>query len=284
MLAQIPDNTIAGGAKRGIYATDLQKARNSSAGVASGDYSVIAGGRSNRTVGAYSTCIGGNQNVSSQQSSTIAGGEANTANGTHSVVAGGYGNLSSGIRSSVGGGASNSANGTYSVVPGGYGAVASAYGQYAFGSSYFENPGDAQYFQFVLYGVSTEGNAVILDQQANSYETSSEDYVSLFPNFESAVANMTIQIIGFEGSGNISYYLKKIIVSKLASDSYNEAVVHEENIEASSDNGGAISVGINTNTSPSHAFYISGSSPLGARTRWTAHVSGVYVVQPSAYL
>jgi hypothetical protein len=77
--------------------------------------------------------------------------------------------------------------------------------------------------------------------------------------------------------------LKKIILSKLAGNFYNEAVVHEENIGVSSGSGGGVSVNINTNTSPNHAFYISGSSGAGARTRWTAHVSGVYVVQPPAY-
>jgi hypothetical protein len=298
VLAQIPDNTTAGGAKRGIYATDLQKARNGFDSVASGDYSVIAGGRSNKAGGAYSMCTGGYQNSSTGIASTIVGGESNivsgglasigggygnSASGGYSVIPGGYGNSASGGFSTIGGGYGNSASGGYSVIPGGYGAVASTYGQYAFSSSYFENPGDAQHFQFVLYGESVNANPVILDQQKNDYEVSDSRYVSLFPNGEPAVAIMTIQIIGISNSDSISYYLKKIIVSKLTSVSYNEAIELEENIGSSTSAGGAVVVGISSSTLPEHAFYISGSSGAGTRTRWTAHVSGVYVVQPSAY-
>jgi hypothetical protein len=268
VLAQIPDNTTAGGAKRGIYATDLQKARNGFDSVASGDYSVIAGGRSNKAGGAYSMCTGGYQNSSTGIASTIVGGDSNIASGGLASIGGGYGNI---------------ASGGYSVIPGGYGAVASTYGQYAFSSSYFENPGDAQHFQFVLYGESVNANPVILDQQKNNYEVLDSSYVSLFPNGKPAVAIMTIQIIGISNSDSISYYLKKIIVSKLTSVSYNEAIELEENIGSSTSAGGAVVVGISSSTLPEHAFYISGSSGAGTRTRWTAHVSGVYVVQPSAY-
>lgn len=283
LLAQIPDSTTAGGAKRGAHSTDLQRIRNANNNVAAGDYSVIAGGRANRAGEAYSICIGGYQNSSNGIASTIVGGDSNVASGGLASIGGGYGNIASGGFSTIGGGTNNSTSGGYSVIPGGYGAVAFAHGQYAFSSSYFENPGDAQHFQFVLYGESVNANPVILDQQKNNLPAASASYASLFPNGQSAVAIMTIQIIGIESSGSISYYLKKIIVSKLASASYNEVIVLDETLGGSTGAGGSIVVGINTSTSPEHAFYISGSSSFGTRTRWTAHVSGVYVVQPSAY-
>lgn len=149
-LAQIPESTSAGGDKRGTYATDFQKARNSATNVASGNYSVICGGSGNTasfnfcavnggegntasytyaTVGggagnsassSWATVAGGNGNTATGAACVVAGGQSNIASSQYSVVAGGYSNTASGDRSAVVGGASNTATGTHSHIGGGY--------------------------------------------------------------------------------------------------------------------------------------------------------------------
>jgi hypothetical protein len=75
-LAQVPDGATAGGNKRGTYATDLQKARASSGRVASGNYSVIAGGYGNGTSGGYASTVGGFSNQASSNYSFVGGGQS----------------------------------------------------------------------------------------------------------------------------------------------------------------------------------------------------------------
>ena len=150
-VAQVPDGTIAGGSKRGTYATDWQKSRTSANQVANAASSSIAGGSNNRitSVGgfigggdsnlcssnAYTVIGGGSSNTASGNSSFVGGGtlcnstsnysfvgggESNTAStNTHSTVCGGSTNTASGSRSFIGGGESNSATGQYSLVTGG---------------------------------------------------------------------------------------------------------------------------------------------------------------------
>jgi hypothetical protein len=119
-LAQVPDGTAAGGSKRGTYATDLQKARQSSARVASGNYSVIAGGYGNGTSGGYASTVGGFSNQASSNYSFVGGGQSNEAKtNTHATCVGGISNDATGQYSFVGGGASNIASSQYSFVGGG---------------------------------------------------------------------------------------------------------------------------------------------------------------------
>jgi hypothetical protein len=143
-LAQVPDGTAAGGSKRGTYATDLQKARQSSARVASGNYSVIAGGYGNGTSGGYASTVGGFSNQASSNYSFVGGGQSNEAKtnthatcvggisndatGQYSFVGGGQAQIASGIYSSISGGRSNTASSSYATVGGGFiNAVSSSY-------------------------------------------------------------------------------------------------------------------------------------------------------------
>lgn len=143
-LAQIPNNATSGGNARGTYATDLQKSRFVRTQVASGIYSVIAGGGSNTAsssyttvaggysngaTGLYSSVLGGITNGANAESSTVAGGESNIASGTHSTIAGGFSNAASGNSSGIAGGASNVANNDYATVAGGTSNTAS--GEYS---------------------------------------------------------------------------------------------------------------------------------------------------------
>jgi hypothetical protein len=118
-LAQIPNNATSGGAKRGNYATDLQKQRSSSAQVASGANSVIVGGLNNTASASSSVVGGGSTNIASGSSSTVSGGELNTASGTWSAVNGGYLNTASATFAFVFGAGSGTASATHSVIAGG---------------------------------------------------------------------------------------------------------------------------------------------------------------------
>ena len=53
LLAQIPDNTIVNGNKRGLYATDWQRNHTDPTQVASGNFSTIGGGSSNTASGNF---------------------------------------------------------------------------------------------------------------------------------------------------------------------------------------------------------------------------------------
>lgn len=113
------------GNPRGINAVDLQIARDDPANVASGDYSVIGGGRNNQATGSRSTVGGGGSeffnagNTASGIISTVGGGRANLAGEVGSTVSGGNINTATGIYSSIGGGIFNNASGDFSTVAGG---------------------------------------------------------------------------------------------------------------------------------------------------------------------
>lgn len=102
-VAQVPDGAPAAGNSRGIYATDWQKFRSTNTDVASGAYSTISGGRTNRATASDSTVVGGQQNVVGSQWAVIGGGfntigasaastavfgESSTINSASSFVAG----------------------------------------------------------------------------------------------------------------------------------------------------------------------------------------------------
>lgn len=79
IIAQIPDDTTAGGNKRGNYAVDLQLNRTGASQVASGTYALAAGYR-NTASNNYAVAIG-QANTASGSSSFAAGGQ-NSATGT----------------------------------------------------------------------------------------------------------------------------------------------------------------------------------------------------------
>jgi hypothetical protein len=90
------------------------------ANAATGNYSTVIGGLSNRVNGAnYGTIVGGFVNTVSGPGAAIAGGLENVATGSASTVAGGERNMSAGDRSIVAGGFSNAAQGSLAATIGG---------------------------------------------------------------------------------------------------------------------------------------------------------------------
>jgi hypothetical protein len=115
LLAAIPDNTFAGGNKRGQFALDLQMSRSSAVMVASGNFSAILGGINNTAIGANSLAAGSNNSVTGGGAS-VAIGQNNSSTNTNSYSFGNE-NLSNGVGSySVG--RLNNASGTSSLALG----------------------------------------------------------------------------------------------------------------------------------------------------------------------
>lgn len=157
LMRQIPDSEITGGDCRGAMAVDWQAAREDSDMVASGEYSVLAGGLSNKSSGARSVCSGGYLNAANGIASVVAGGRVNTSSGTTatvvggelnvasaetSTVSGGYKNSAAAVDSAIGGGSYNHVeeDALYGTIPGGYGLTLNYEGSTAAGR--FNRPGE----------------------------------------------------------------------------------------------------------------------------------------------
>ena len=116
LIADIPDSTPTGGNARGDNAVDLQTYRAGAPEVASGDISVIGGGRGNTASNNYSVVSGGYSNISSGQFSYVGAGTSNTASSNYSTVSGGQSNTAStNTHATVVGGQSNTSSGQHSV-------------------------------------------------------------------------------------------------------------------------------------------------------------------------
>jgi hypothetical protein len=151
LLAQFPDNAVAGGNARGANAVDLQTTRSAATQVASG------------------------------QNAAVCGGNGNTASGVESVVGGGNGNTASGARANVAGGMQNTADGLQSWVPGGLQASARGHhGRGAWSAGRFGSSGsDAQAGEFVLRASATDATPTRLT--SNGAAPSASNTVNL-PN------------------------------------------------------------------------------------------------------
>jgi hypothetical protein len=119
LTVQIPTNTVAGGNKRGQYATDFQRSRSFASEVASGNYSAILGGTGHAVAGLRGAAVGGQSNRASGENAVVIGGASSTASGQESGVFGSYLSGATGFLSTVVGGDSNSAEGFESIIVGG---------------------------------------------------------------------------------------------------------------------------------------------------------------------
>ncbi|MBK9248848.1 MAG: hypothetical protein IPM69_12235 [Ignavibacteria bacterium] len=134
ILAQTPDNTGAGGNKRGLFSVDFQTIRSVATQVASGSTSFIGSGGNNTLSGSNSSIVSGfSHNVSANYSflgggylhnqsggnQALAGGERHTMSGSYGFIGGGYSNTVTGTYNTISGGNTNSASGTATTVSGG---------------------------------------------------------------------------------------------------------------------------------------------------------------------
>ena len=168
--------TVAGNA-RGSNSVDLQSSRTNSTQVASGDYSVIGGGRNNRALNIYST------------------------------VSGGRGIRASGDYSTVGGGRGNHATAEYSTAAGGYSALADKYGQNAYASGGFAVLGDAQTSVFILRNTTSAAG------WTNLYLDGTSQNISLS---SSATWTFNIIVVGKQTGGTSNgagYEIKGVVTN-----------------------------------------------------------------------
>jgi hypothetical protein len=139
------DNTTAGGNKRGVRATDLQKSRAMASQVASGPQSVIAGGSNN------------------------------TAHGNEAVVTGGASNTASAQNSTVGGGTGNIADANNSWIPGGANATTRGlFGRGSVAAGRFVMTGDAQWGMMVMRRQTTDATATVLTSDGGTPGTGNQ--------------------------------------------------------------------------------------------------------------
>jgi hypothetical protein len=206
-LAQVPDGTIAGGNKRGIYATDWQKSRAIATQVASSYYSTIGGGYANVCSSGYSVVAGGDSNTAStNEYATIGGGSGNQCSGNFGTISGGQSNNVSASRAAISGGFANTASSSSSFVGGGQlnSAQTSTHATVCGGST---NTASGQY-SFVGGGLSNTasgGRATVAGGQGNAASGSH----SFIGGGESNTANNSYAAIsggfGHTADGNRSF-------------------------------------------------------------------------------
>jgi len=248
-----------------------------------GAYATIAGGYNNLANGSYAVLAGGTNNASGNSHTAVGGGSSNNASVAYATIGGGLGNSAAGYGATIAGGTNNYAGQTYTTIPGGYGARTWNHGQYAYASHFFANYGDGQHFQYVLYGTSVNGSAVVLTTNCANYATDSTSIPSLFVPGQDMAAILTVQVIGFDDSSNCSHSLTKLVVRKLAINNFNEELLINTTIGTDGTGAGAVAFAINTNAYPEHVLTVTGSSNGSDNTRWVAHVSGTWVHVPPAY-
>jgi hypothetical protein len=120
LQAQATTSTTVGGNARGQYAVDFQTYRTAANQVASGNFSVIAGGATNKSTASESFVGAGLGNTASAYTSGVVAGSGNTASGGNSGIVSGDSNTSSGGFSFIGAGAFNTGAGYYNFIGGGF--------------------------------------------------------------------------------------------------------------------------------------------------------------------
>jgi hypothetical protein len=237
-LAQVPDGTMAGGNKRGNYATDLQKQRSNSSQVASGinssivggannqnssDYGFIGGGSDNlaQTSGAATIC-GGTNHTSTGYASFVGAGTSNYCSANRGAIVGGANNIAAGYASFIGGGYTNRADADYSCIPGGaYGTDRNIVGNFVIAAcldpllSYTR--GTCQSARVILGGKTSSATPLVLTSNGYSAYFNNQIYLGGYAN--SAYSFAGDIIAGVTGAGNTARWAFSGAVKRGASGS-----------------------------------------------------------------
>ena len=231
ILAQIPDNTAAGGNKRGVRGTDFQRQRALATQVASGQESFIGSGINNTSSGSQSCVVSGSTNTAGGTQAGVLAGGSNSASGTTSgvvagtnnsasgqraIVAGGFSctasaenagvlcgisNLASGVRSGVLCGESNTSSGQSSWIPGGVNALTRGlFAAYAWSSARRVSQGDNQCIGLPVQRETTNATPTILTADRGAPSTTN---VMVLPN--NSCWTGTVHITGRSSGGDVYY-------------------------------------------------------------------------------
>lgn len=185
IIGPAPDGGSTGGNKRGEYATDFQRSRNTAAKVASGYASTIGGGIFNTTSQAY----------------TFAVGFGNTASAEKAVAMGSGCTASNIAALSIG--ENNTASGQNSVALGG-GSLSSLYGQFSCSAGSFAAAGDAQATRLVARIKTTNNTATEMRLDGASTRIA-------IPSGKAIHA--TVKIIGMKSDGTAAaVYMRQVAI------------------------------------------------------------------------
>ena len=239
-----PNGAASGGDARGTNATDLQTSRSNTNQVASGIYSVIGGGRNNRSNNNDSVVCGGQSNSALSTACFIGGGLNNSTTSTYTgawgVICGGRDNLNSAqSHGFIGGGGKNNVSGYSAVIVGGggtgnnignnasghFGAIlggnggrADRFGMQSHASGQFSNVypftggiGDAQRARFVLRCKTTTNTGV---------EMALDGATTYLGIPSGKVISMTINISGIKSDGTaVAHYVRQYAVKNVSGTS-----------------------------------------------------------------
>lgn len=190
---QVPDSGTGGGNARGANAVDWQMERSVASQVASGQQSMIGGGRGNTASGVYAGVASGANSTASANYSGILGGLANQATGTYSAVCGGSNNV---------------ASGQFSWVPGGQQATTRGlYGAGAYSSGQRAAVGDAQVILQPVRQTTTDATPVSLATDGTPAATT----VMVLPASSTLMCTAMVVAQSASAANNAGYEVKAVI-------------------------------------------------------------------------
>ena len=222
LIAQFPDNGVAGGNARGANAVDWQTTRSAASQVASGANAVIGGGQTGLASGANATVAGGQGNIASASHATVAGGEGNQATGAAAVCSGGASNSATALRSTVAGGHLNVASGAYSWTLGGLGASTRGIsGRGAWAGNRLITSGDAQCGEFPLLRQTTDATATRLTTDNAAHGSTNQ---IILPNFSSYAGTLTVTA---KATGSTAAATWRVNISAVRGSGVATVVVYE---------------------------------------------------------
>jgi len=265
LLAQIPDGTIANGNKRGTYATDWQRLRDTlPTRVASGYASVIGGGINNTAGGGSQSVVGGGlNNTASGLQTVIGGGRDNLANQAAATVGGGYLNRATAVYATVAGGRENTASEEYSVGSGYY-SNSRLYGQFAHASGRFSVTGDAQYVRWIVRN-TTFSNLV-----SSLYLDGISKRITLQQNYIYSL-NFKIMGVNYNGTEYVEYNKRTLVRCLSTGDPNIDIISNVDIIPPVDDSPAEVTVAI-VNSDDSINVNVTGVN--GATWKWLAVVEG----------
>lgn len=241
LCAAAPNGSATGGNIRGNYAVDWQLGRNAATQVASGAYSVLAGGLRNTSSAIYGVVSGGTQNAASGGNApTVTGGNGNTASADFTRA-------------------------------GGFRAVANQYGMDCYSAGGFADFGssdDCQVYKMQAKGKTDNSTPVRL--QLNGI-----NQTPIYPAIASGkVLLALVSIVGVKSDGSaVASYTRRLTVKNVGgSTSLVGSVVSIGTDQEDSATGVSISV---DDTSDTLDISVTG---IAAETwRWLASIEGVEI-------
>jgi hypothetical protein len=190
------------GNARGTGSVDLQMSRSSATRVASGNFSVIAGGQSNTASGSHCVVLGGQNSTAGPEPYAVAFGNGATASGDSSLAFNGTASAISAI--AAGTGATASASRTIALQD----ATADRQGMIAVGATVITNfPGRGQAVQFQMRGRTTNDTPTEM-LLANNVKLTMPSNVALFGTIEVSAIQVTTAV-------ESAFYVRKFGIQNL---------------------------------------------------------------------